>query len=149
MQKGLILIIFPVVLISKKCASHFCRETTSEINNFQKQKHGFKIHLDQLKLLCVVNWTCHSLNGDLLEITRTVPLIFKIVKSKLIKKSLKNKSADGRKYLLNNITKNSTLFWHDSKSLQDHLFLNFLQQLKYTLFLIVRFNLLICSCRRF
>ena len=29
---------FPVVLITKKCASHFCRETTSENKQFSKTK---------------------------------------------------------------------------------------------------------------
>jgi len=34
----LILIISPVFLMSKKCASQFCREITFEINNFWKSK---------------------------------------------------------------------------------------------------------------
>ena len=44
LKKCLMLIISPLLLINKKCASYFCRETINEINSLKKQEHVYLIH---------------------------------------------------------------------------------------------------------
>ena len=65
-------------------------------------------------ILIVVNRTCHSFNAESIEVTFTVLFDLQYCEIKTYKKFLKQK-------FLNNLTKNSTLFCQDPKSLQDHL----------------------------
>ena len=64
-----VIILGKLILTSKKCASHYCRETADETRYF--------IHTNQTKVLRVlrfVNQALPSLHEGLLEITLTIPL---------------------------------------------------------------------------
>ena len=56
----------------KKCANHYCRETTTENNKFSITKI-YTNHTWSEKGLngTVVNWSCHSIPVGLLEIMLT------------------------------------------------------------------------------
>ena len=44
LKRCLFLRVSPVLLKSKKCASHLSRKTENEISSFTKQKHGYLIY---------------------------------------------------------------------------------------------------------
>ena len=69
LEKCCILIIFQLLLMSRKCASHYCRETETKIKQIKKNME-ISFILDQ----SLVNRTLPSLNGGYLEIKLTVPL---------------------------------------------------------------------------
>ena len=69
----------PLFLISKKCASHFCREPANN-NSLKKQTHNYLIHTwtDNAFKGSIVNRALTSLHWRSLEVTLTVPLIWKV-----------------------------------------------------------------------
>ena len=69
LEKCLILKIFQLLLMNRKCASLFCRETETKIKQIKKNME-ISFILDQ----SLVNRTLPSLNGGYLEIKLTVPL---------------------------------------------------------------------------
>ena len=67
------MIIFPMFLVGEKCASHFCKETSTKNKELKKMNWDVKLILDQTKLFRV-NSKLPSLHGGSLEITLTVHL---------------------------------------------------------------------------